>query len=83
MSCTSLYTDDELVDKIKEINVSLDEAISKTDLDTGQSKHEVSQSLRTLREQREYYINLLYNQNPSLAACIAGEQVIQYRGRRC
>lgn len=82
MSC-GLYTDDELIQKLKDINDDLDDAISKSKLDTGQSEHEVSQSLRVLREQYEKYLLMLKRQNPAKYRCIAGAPAIQYRGGRC
>lgn len=82
MSC-GLYTDDELIEKLKDIDTELDAAITKSKLDTGQSEHEVTQSVRTLREQYEKYLMMLKRQNPAKYRCIAGAPAVQYRGRRC
>lgn len=82
MSC-GLYTDEELIEKLKEIDIELDEAVSKTSLDTGQSKHDITISVRTLREQYEKYSSMLQVQNPELYRCTFGNSVIKSRGYRC
>lgn len=76
-----LYTDTELVEKIKEIDTQLSTGVSKTSLDTTQTKSEVSISVRTLREQRDYWLVLLQQQNNSLYQSIMGKSVIKFKGR--
>lgn len=78
-----LYTDSELVEKIKAIDTELSSAITKSAIDTTQTKNEVTISVRTLREQREYYLALLQNQNRPLYNSIAGSSVIAFRGNYC
>lgn len=82
-TCESLYTSDELVDFIKAIDLQLNSAVSKTSIDTGQSKHELSLSVRTLREQREYYISILQIQDPCRYKATFGSSIIKFRGNSC
>lgn len=78
-----LYTDTELIEKIKEIDTQLSNAVSKTTLDTTQTKSEISISVRTLREQRERYSSLLQQQNRSLYNSIFGNSAIKFKGKHC
>jgi len=81
--CTGLYTGDELKDLIKNIDLELNSAISKSELDTGQSRHNFSVSVRTLREQREYYMSLLKRVDPACYHTLKGPSVIKFGGPRC
>ena len=79
----SLYTDNEIITKIKEIDTQLMTGITKSEIDTSQTKNSVSISVRTLREQREYYSALLQEQNRSLYNSIFGSSAIAFKGRYC
>lgn len=81
--CTNLYTDQEIIDKIKAIDTELDEGTTRSELDTGQSKHEYTQSLRQLERQRERYLSMLQTQNPSLYRCMFGNSVIKFGRSTC
>ena len=81
--CTGLYTKDEIIDFIKEIDLQLLSATGKSELDTGQSKNSFSTNLRTLREQREYYMSLLKRIDPACYHAIKGPSVIKFGGSRC
>lgn len=78
-----LYTDSELTEKIKEIDTKLSDAISKSEIDTTQTRNSVSISVRTLREQREYYSSMLQTQNRALYNSIFGTSAIAFRGKHC
>ena len=78
MAVCSLYTDDELVQKLKDLDSELDSAISSSELDTGQSRHQIKMSIRTLREQYEKYKAMLMRQNPTLYRCTFGHSVIKF-----
>lgn len=77
----ALYTDQELIDLIKELDVQLNGGITKSVIDTTQTKNEVSVSVRTMREQRQYYMSLLQKQNRSLFNQCFGESAIRFKGR--
>lgn len=77
----SLYTDQELIDKIKELNVQLDGAVTKSSIDTTQTKNEVSISVRTIREQRQNYMVMLQQQNRSLFNQCFGSSARRFKGR--
>lgn len=79
----SLYTVLELVEKLKSLDTQLDAAISRSDIDTGQSKHSVALSIRTLREQYEKYAAMLQRQDPITYQNTFGKSVIQFRGPAC
>ena len=81
-NCT-LYTDEELIEKIKEIDIALDEAVTRSEIDTSQSKHSYSVSVRQLERQRLYYLNLLKNQNRACYNSIVGPSVIKYGSGKC
>ncbi|MHA1379321.1 MAG: hypothetical protein ACTSRG_13135 [Candidatus Helarchaeota archaeon] len=78
-----LYTDNELVEKIKAIDLQLESAISKTEIDTSQTKNSVSISVRSLREQRERYESMLQAQNRALYNSIFGPSAIAFKGKYC
>ena len=82
-NCTGLYTKDELIAFIKEIDLKLTSGVSKSDLDTSQSRGSFSISVRALREQRESYMTMLKQVDPNCYHTIKGPSVIQYRGSRC
>ena len=78
-----LYTSDQLIDKLKEIDIKLDSAISKSEIDTNQSKHSVSISVRTLREQYEKYQAMLQKCYPSVYREYFGSSVTKFIPRGC
>lgn len=78
-----LYTDQELIDKIKEMDTQLSVGVTKSEIDTTQTKNSVSISIRTIREQREYYSSLLQSQNRALYNSIFGSSAIAFRGNHC
>lgn len=79
-NCTSLYTCDELIDKLKEIDEQLDDSVTKSKLDTGQSSHEISISQAGLVRQYEKYKGMLKQQCPSCYHNIFGPSVVKFRG---
>lgn len=83
MADCTLYTDQELIDKIKEIDIELNSGVTGSTLDTSQSKHSYQVSVRTLREQREYYKTLLQRQNPTCYNQIFGPSIVKYGRGQC
>lgn len=81
--CNYLYTDDELIEKIKEADTQLSSGLSKSELDTSQTKNSVTISVRTIERQKEYYMGLLQTQNRELYNCMFGTSVIQFKGNHC
>jgi len=79
----SLYTDDEIIEKIKAIDTELLAGISKSEIDTTQTKNSVTISLRTLREQREQYMSMLQQQNRALYNSMFGSSAIKFKGNHC
>lgn len=79
----SLYTDDELVEKIKELDIQLSSGVSKSELDTSQTKNSVTISVRVLTQQKEYFISMLQNQNRELYISCFGSSVIKFKGHHC
>ena len=79
MSC--LYTSAELIQKLKDIDTQLDDPVTKSNLDTGQTKHEISISVRSLREQYEKYKAMLYKCYPSVYFSYFGTNAIRFPGR--
>jgi len=75
-----LFTDEELIIKIKEIMLELDSAVTSSDLDTGQSKHGFKISIRTQREQLERYLAMLKKQNPTMYYSFNPPSVVQFTG---
>jgi hypothetical protein len=58
-----VYTKQELIDKIKAIDLKLDKAISESELDTTQNRQTFEIEVKELRVQRDYYKNKLANCN--------------------
>ena len=78
-----LYTQDELIAKLKEIDESLDDATTKSEIDTGQSKHNYSTSIRTLREQYEKYLSMFQTCYPAEYRSYFGPSVIKFGRSTC
>ena len=55
----AMYTEAELIAKIKAIDVKLEEAISSSKLDTSQTSHTFEIQVAELRRQRDYYTGML------------------------
>lgn len=83
MAVTGLYTCDELIQKLKDLNDRLDDATTKSKIDTSQSSHEYSESIRTLREQYDKYLSMLARQCPSKYRAFMGPDVIRFGGSSC
>lgn len=82
MSTNCLYTSAEIIAKIKTIDTTLDDAVTGSTLDNGQTKSDLRFSTRTLREQKEYYLSLLQQCYPAVYQEYFGKSVIQFRGPR-
>ena len=63
----SLYTEAELVAKIKAIDTQLDECYSSSRLDTSQTSHSFDKQISELRKQRDYYMLTLQSIGSSYA----------------
>ena len=81
MAEAGLYTCDELVDKLKALDVLMDEAETRSELDTGQSEHKFQTSIRTLREQYDKYLKMLKVQCPDKYHAIVGPSAINFSSR--
>lgn len=79
--CTGLYTCDELIAKLKDLNEKLDDAETKSKLDTGQSQHEYTQSVAQLQRQYEKYLAMLKRACPDCYRTIVGPSAIRFTGR--
>ena len=55
----AMYTEAELVTKIKAIDTKLEEAISSSKMDTSQTSHQFEIQVAELRRQRDYYTGML------------------------
>lgn len=79
----TLYTETELIAKIKAIDTQLETAVTESDLDTGQSKHSFRVSVDAMRKQRETYLSLLQANFPETYREYFGNSVINFGGRSC
>ena len=55
----SLYTESELVAKIKAIDTQLESCLSSSSMDTSQTRHSFEIQIAELRRQRDYYVQKL------------------------
>ena len=55
----ALYTEAELVTKIKAIDAKLEDAIASSRMDTSQTSHTFEIQVAELRRQRDYYMSKL------------------------
>lgn len=83
MAETGLYTCDQLKAKLISLDTEMDTAVTRSGLDTGQSKSDFSRSLRQLERQYEKYMGMLQRQCPDEYKAIAGPSVIKFNGRKC
>jgi len=83
MACNSLYTDDEIIAKLKELDLILDDGVTTSELDTGQTNHKIRMSIRQAERQYEKYQAMLQNQNRSLYNCMFGSGATKFGGRKC
>ncbi len=81
MAC--LYTEAELIQKLKDLDTEMDAAETQSELDTGQSEHKFRVSQRTLREQYEKYLAMLQTCFPAAYRTMFGKSVIRFRGNKC
>ena len=58
MSC-DIYTEAELIELIKAINLRLDKGVKESELNTTQNIQQFQIEVKELREQRDYYRKLL------------------------
>jgi hypothetical protein len=78
-----LFTDEELITKIKSLMTELDDAVTSSELDTSQSKHSFKVSIRSQREQLERYLTMLKNQNPTCYYEFNPPSVIDFGSSGC
>ena len=78
-----LYTGDEIKAFIKEIDLKLTTGVTKSDLDTSQSRGSFTLSTRALREQRESWMTMLKQVDPTCYHSLKGPSVIQVKGSKC
>ena len=79
----ALYTCDELVIKLKDIDTQLEDGTTRSKLDTGQTQNEFTQSLRQLERQYEKYLQMLSVQCPETYRDIVGPSVLKHGKGRC
>ena len=75
-----LYTKEELIEKLKELDEQMDDATTRSDLDSGQSKQSFSVSIRTLEKQYEKYKTMFQNCFPADYRAMFGNSVIKFGG---
>ncbi len=78
-----LYTEAELIAKLKALDILMDEATTRSKLDTGQSDSEFSQSLRQMERQYEKYLSMFQTCYPDAYRTMFGKSVIQFRSNKC
>jgi hypothetical protein len=78
-----LYTEEELIQKLKDLNTAMDDGTTRSKLDTSQSDSEFSQSLRQMERQYEKYLALLQTCYPAAYRTMFGKSVIRFRGNSC
>lgn len=78
-----LYSESELITKLKDLNTAMDDATTRSKLDTGQSDSEFSQSLRQMERQYEKYLSMLQTCYPASYRTMFGKSVIRFRGNSC
>ena len=61
----ALYTESELITKIKDIDTLLEQGFSETDLDSGQSRTRWKRDMKVLLQMRENYMIMLQQDYPS------------------
>lgn len=81
MSC--LYTKEEIIQFIKDIDLQLNDGITRSDLDTGQGKHSFSQSNRQLERSREKWLAMLKQIDPACYYSFMPPSAIQFKGGQC
>ena len=64
----AMYTEAELITKIKSIDLKLEESIASSRLDTSQTSHAFEIQIAELRKQRDYYTGMLQAIGSSSAA---------------
>ena len=79
----ALYTEAELIAKLKELDTAMDDATTRSKLDTGQSDNEFSQSLRQMERQYEKYLSLLQTCFPAAYRTMFGKSVIRFGSGKC
>jgi hypothetical protein len=57
-SAADIYTEQEIIDNIKAIDLKLNKALSRSELDTTQSEQAFSVNVSNLRQQRDYWVQL-------------------------
>ena len=82
-NCTGLYTEDEIIAEIKALQQKLNSGVTKSDLDTSQSRGSFSLSIRQLERQLETWMGYLKQVNPCMYHAMKGPSVIQFKGSRC
>lgn len=80
MAC--LYTEDEIVAKLKELDEKMDEGITQSRLNTSQTDHQMSFSIRQAERQYEKYKSLLHRCYPATYLSMFGSNVIKFKGRQ-
>ena len=61
----ALYTESELITKIKDIDTQLEQGYSEIDLDSGQSRTRWKRDMKVLLQMRENYMIMLQQDYPS------------------
>jgi len=73
---TCLYTEAELIEKIKALDAQLEKAIQSSKLDTNQGSQSFAIMPSELRRQRAYYLDLLNR-------CYGRNNVVVLNAERC
>lgn len=75
-----MYTEEELITKIKDIDTSLGGGLIGSKLGTGQTDNEITLSLAQMQKQRNYYINELQRSYPDTYRSYYGSGVTRFTG---
>jgi hypothetical protein len=78
-----LYTGDEIKGFIKAIDLKLNSGVSKSDLDTSQSRGSFTLSTRALQIQKEQWMAMLKQVDPDCYHSLKGPSVIKFKESTC
>lgn len=72
-----IYTEAEIINSIKEVNLELMDADTENETDTGQSRHKNKRSAAQIRKSLEIWKDLLYNCYPETYIKNYGSNIMQ------
>lgn len=78
-----MYTKEEIIENIKNIDLKLNEGLTGSRLGTGQTEHQLNLSTAQLKKQRDYWMRWLNRVCPATYRALFGPSVIKFKGRKC